>query len=151
MRKHLVNASPRHHVPQRKILMAVPTDSTAMGSPGPVSLPQLAGESAMVFAASWLGSRERRPSAFIQSGQRRLGNQMLAGSRSTSRHDPCAAGGDRSRARAAGSDSGEGRGREAGRDHHNRSVEVVDRLLEAFLVCVPAGASRKPGVLARMS
>ena len=33
----------------------------------------------MVSAASWLGSRARKPSAFIQSGQRRPGNQMLAG------------------------------------------------------------------------
>jgi hypothetical protein len=105
----------------------------------------------MVSAASWLGSRERRPSAFIQSGQRRLGNQMLAGLA----FDVPACGIlaqreviDREREQPEVIVVRAVAARRA-RTTITRSVEVVDRLLEAFLVCVPAGAFRKPDVLAR--
>src|SRR5713101_3555442 len=92
--------------PQRKILMAVPTDSTATGSPAPVSLPQLAGERnglggllvglarAETISVHTVRSASPRQSDACGPRVRRPGM----------RDDPCAAGGERSRARAAASD-----------------------------------------------
>jgi hypothetical protein len=69
MQKHLVNASPRHHVPAKK---------DPHGSANRLYRDGFT----RTRVPSSTGRRARasgRPSAFIQSGQRRLGNPMLAG------------------------------------------------------------------------
>jgi hypothetical protein len=79
MRKHLVNASPRHHVPAKKDPHGSANRLYRDGFTRTRVLSSTGRRERNGLGGLLVGLARAETSAFIQSGQRRLGNQMLAG------------------------------------------------------------------------